>query len=104
MLQAPLAADLRPMTVLSRKSSPHHVAIAPRSTARQKSRHPHRQNQGRFDAAKEEGHPAAMAGVAEENVSRVMNDWMQRKVVSRSSGYYCVENIATLESQVKSYY
>jgi CRP/FNR family transcriptional regulator, cyclic AMP receptor protein len=48
------------------------------------------------------GDLAAMAGVAVENVSRVMNDWMQRKVLSRSSGYYCVEDIATLESQVRS--
>jgi CRP/FNR family cyclic AMP-dependent transcriptional regulator len=48
------------------------------------------------------GDLAAMAGVAVENVSRVMNDWMQRKVVTRSSGHYCLENIATLESQVRS--
>ena len=45
---------------------------------------------------------AAMAGVAAENVSRVMNEWMQRKVVTRSSGYYCLEDIPTLKSQVKS--
>ena len=51
-----LAADLRAMTVLSRKSSPLHAAIAPRSTARQKSRHPRQQNRGRFDAAKEDDH------------------------------------------------
>ena len=41
---------------------------------------------------------AALAGVAPENVSRVMNDWMQRNVVTRSSGYYCLEDIATLKS------
>jgi CRP/FNR family transcriptional regulator, cyclic AMP receptor protein len=45
---------------------------------------------------------AAMAGVAPENVSRVMNDWLQRSVVTRSSGYYCLEDIATLKSQMKS--
>ena len=43
-----------------------------------------------------------MAGVAPENVSRVMNDWMQRNVVTRSSGYYCLEDIATLKSQMRS--
>ena len=32
-----------------------------------------------------------------------MKDWMQRKVVKlRSSGYYCLEDIATLKSQVRS--
>jgi CRP/FNR family cyclic AMP-dependent transcriptional regulator len=45
---------------------------------------------------------AAMAGVAAENVSRIMNDWMQRKVVTRSSDYYCLEDIATLKCQVRS--
>jgi CRP/FNR family transcriptional regulator, cyclic AMP receptor protein len=45
---------------------------------------------------------AAMAGVADENVSRVMNDWMQRHVVTRSSGYYCLEDIATLKSHARS--
>ena len=44
---------------------------------------------------------AAMAGVAPENVSRVMNDWMQRHVVTRSSGFYCIEDIAKLKNQVK---
>jgi CRP/FNR family transcriptional regulator, cyclic AMP receptor protein len=45
---------------------------------------------------------AAMAGVAPENVSRVMNDWMQRHVVTRWSGFYHLENIAELKSQAKS--
>jgi CRP/FNR family transcriptional regulator, cyclic AMP receptor protein len=45
---------------------------------------------------------AAMAGVAAENVSRVMNDWLQSHVVTRSSGYYCLEDIAALKSQVRS--
>jgi CRP/FNR family transcriptional regulator, cyclic AMP receptor protein len=45
---------------------------------------------------------AAMAGVAPESVSRVINDWMKRKVVTRSSGYYCLEDIATLKSQARS--
>jgi CRP/FNR family transcriptional regulator, cyclic AMP receptor protein len=44
---------------------------------------------------------AAMAGTARENVTRVLNDWQRRKLVSRLSGYYCVENKALLEHQVK---
>jgi CRP/FNR family transcriptional regulator, cyclic AMP receptor protein len=44
---------------------------------------------------------AAMAGIARENVTRVLNDWERRKLVSRPSGYYCLENKALLEHQVK---
>jgi CRP/FNR family transcriptional regulator, cyclic AMP receptor protein len=40
---------------------------------------------------------AAMAGVARENVSRVMSDWKQRDLVSRSSGFYCLNDITTLK-------
>ena len=38
-----------------------------------------------------------MAGIARENVSRILNDWKRRKLVSRLSGYYCLENKAALE-------
>jgi hypothetical protein len=51
------------MTVLSRKSSPLHVAIAS-STAQQKSRDRNRQNRGRFDAAKEKDHRSAAEKLA----------------------------------------
>jgi CRP/FNR family transcriptional regulator, cyclic AMP receptor protein len=44
---------------------------------------------------------AAMAGIARENVTRVLNDWQRHKVVSRPSGYYCLENKAQLEHQAK---
>jgi CRP/FNR family transcriptional regulator, cyclic AMP receptor protein len=40
---------------------------------------------------------AAMAGIARENVSRIMNDWIRQKTVTRLSGYYCLEDPATLE-------
>ena len=40
---------------------------------------------------------AAMAGIARENVSRILQDWTRRSLVSRLSGYYCVENKAALE-------
>jgi CRP/FNR family transcriptional regulator, cyclic AMP receptor protein len=44
---------------------------------------------------------AAMAGIARENVTRILNDWERRKLVSRLSGYYCLEDKAQLEHQAK---
>jgi CRP/FNR family transcriptional regulator, cyclic AMP receptor protein len=44
---------------------------------------------------------AAMAGIARENMTRVLNDWDRHKLVSRLSGYYCIENKAQLELQVE---
>ena len=54
---------------------------------------------GRFSSVSQRNDLAAMAGVAPESVSRAINDWMNRKVLTRSSGYYCLEDIATLKSQ-----
>jgi CRP/FNR family cyclic AMP-dependent transcriptional regulator len=44
---------------------------------------------------------AAMAGIARENVSRVLQDWMRRKVVSRLAGYYCIEDRRALTGEVE---
>jgi CRP/FNR family cyclic AMP-dependent transcriptional regulator len=44
---------------------------------------------------------AAMAGIARENVSRILNDWKRRKLVSRLSGYYCLENKSQLEHEAE---
>jgi CRP/FNR family transcriptional regulator, cyclic AMP receptor protein len=44
---------------------------------------------------------AAMAGIARENVTRVLNDWQRHKVLSRLSGYYCLEDKTQLEHQAK---
>ncbi|MEJ2375386.1 MAG: Crp/Fnr family transcriptional regulator [Pseudolabrys sp.] len=44
---------------------------------------------------------AAMAGIARENVSRIMNDWIRAKVVTRLSGYYCLEDPAKLEREIE---
>ena len=38
-----------------------------------------------------------MAGVARENVSRALSDWKRRDLVTRSSGFYCLNDIATLK-------
>ena len=45
---------------------------------------------------------AAMAGVARENVSRALSDWKQRDLVTRSSGFYCLNDITTLKRYVVS--
>ncbi len=42
---------------------------------------------------------AAMGGIARENVSRILNDWIRDKLVSRLSGYYCLENKKKLERE-----
>jgi CRP-like cAMP-binding protein len=44
---------------------------------------------------------AAMAGIARENVSRILNDWKRRKLVSRLSGYYCLEDKAKLRDEAQ---
>ena len=45
---------------------------------------------------------AAMAGVARENVSRALSDWKRRDLVTRSSGFYCLNDIATFKRYVVS--
>jgi CRP-like cAMP-binding protein len=44
---------------------------------------------------------AAMAGIARENVSRILNEWIRLKLITRLSGYYCLENRTRLESEIK---
>jgi CRP/FNR family transcriptional regulator, cyclic AMP receptor protein len=44
---------------------------------------------------------AAMAGIARENVSRILNDWKRRNLVSRLSGYYCLEDKAQLKIEAE---
>jgi CRP/FNR family transcriptional regulator, cyclic AMP receptor protein len=44
---------------------------------------------------------AAMTGIARENLSRILNDWQRRKLVSRLSGYYCLENKAKLQNEAE---
>ena len=43
---------------------------------------------------------AAMAGIARENVSRIMNEWIRAKVVTRLSGYYCLEDVKKLKREI----
>ena len=44
---------------------------------------------------------AAMAGIARENVSRILNEWMRSKMVTRLSGYYCLESKDKLERETR---
>src|SRR5256714_14487881 len=44
---------------------------------------------------------AAMAGIARENVSRVLNEWVSRSLVKRLAGYYCLENRAALQRETE---
>ena len=44
---------------------------------------------------------AAMAGIARENVSRILKDWTTRSLVSRLAGYYCLENKAAIASEAE---
>jgi CRP/FNR family cyclic AMP-dependent transcriptional regulator len=44
---------------------------------------------------------AAMAGVARENVNRLLHDWTSRSLVSRHAGYYCVENLGELQREAE---
>ena len=46
-----------------------------------------------------QGDLAAMAGIARENVSRILNEWKRDAVVSRLSSYYCLENKKKLERE-----
>ena len=44
---------------------------------------------------------AAMAGVARENVSRVMSEWRRRNLITGSTRYYCINDIAALTREVQ---
>jgi len=48
-----------------------------------------------------QGDLAAMAGIARENVSRIMNDWMRARIITRLSGYYCLEDQARLKREIE---
>jgi hypothetical protein len=44
-----------------------------------------------------------MAGVARENVSRVLHDWEERSLVTRLAGYYCLEDKEILKREAEDY-
>jgi CRP/FNR family transcriptional regulator, cyclic AMP receptor protein len=44
---------------------------------------------------------AAMTGIARESASRIINDWQRCKMISRLSGYYCIENKDHLQREAE---
>jgi hypothetical protein len=44
---------------------------------------------------------AAMAGIARENVSRVLKDWSEHGMVSRLAGYYCLEKKDSVQREAE---
>ena len=43
----------------------------------------------------------AMAGIARENVSRILKEWTDKSLVSRLAGYYCLEKKAVIEREAE---
>lgn len=43
----------------------------------------------------------AMAGLARETVSRILNDWKRDAIISRISAYYCIEKRTVLEREAE---
>jgi CRP/FNR family cyclic AMP-dependent transcriptional regulator len=39
--------------------------------------------------------------IARANVSRILNEWKRHNLVSRLSGYYCLENKARLKAEAE---
>jgi hypothetical protein len=44
---------------------------------------------------------AAMTGIGRESANRIINDWQRRQIISRSSGYYCIENKDQLQHEAE---
>jgi len=44
---------------------------------------------------------AAMTGIGRESACRIINDWQRRQIISRSSGYYCIENKDQLQHEAE---
>jgi hypothetical protein len=43
----------------------------------------------------------AMAGIARENVSRVLKDWTEHEMVSRLADYYCLEKKDAIQREAE---
>jgi CRP-like cAMP-binding protein len=49
-----------------------------------------------------QGDLAAMAGIARENLSRILQEWMRNSVIKRLASYYCVENKSALQREAEN--
>jgi len=47
-----------------------------------------------------QGDIAAMAGVARENASRILSEWARKKLVTKSSGSYWIDDKAKLKGEI----
>jgi CRP/FNR family transcriptional regulator, cyclic AMP receptor protein len=47
-----------------------------------------------------QGDIAAMAGVARENTSRILSEWERKKLVTKSSGSYRIDDRAKLKGEI----
>lgn len=45
---------------------------------------------------------AAMTGLARENISRIISEWKKSKIVSRSSSFYCIADVAGLKREMET--
>lgn len=48
-----------------------------------------------------QGDLAAMAGIARENLSRILQEWIRQALIKRLASYYCVENKAALAREAE---
>jgi CRP-like cAMP-binding protein len=49
-----------------------------------------------------QGDLAAMAGIARENLSRILQEWIRDALIKRLASYYCVENKAALQREAEN--
>jgi CRP/FNR family transcriptional regulator, cyclic AMP receptor protein len=49
-----------------------------------------------------QGDVAAMAGIARENLSRILQEWKRAALIKKLASYYCVEDKAALEREAEN--
>jgi CRP/FNR family transcriptional regulator, cyclic AMP receptor protein len=49
-----------------------------------------------------QGDVAAMAGIARENLSRILQEWKRAALIKKLASYYCVENKTALEREAEN--
>ncbi|HWF94359.1 MAG TPA: helix-turn-helix domain-containing protein [Xanthobacteraceae bacterium] len=57
---------------------------------------------GRETQDRSQGDLAAMAGIARQNLSRILQEWMRDALIKRLASYYCVENKAALGREAEN--
>ncbi|HEY6257482.1 MAG TPA: Crp/Fnr family transcriptional regulator, partial [Xanthobacteraceae bacterium] len=49
-----------------------------------------------------QGDLAAMAGIARESLSRILQEWTRNGLIKRLASYYCLENKSALEREAEN--